>query len=489
MYSEHPLLEEIKRIEEERRSGCLKLRHDDQVVEFHFLDGLIEAVSSNLVEHRLGQYLLRKGFLNRSKLNKLLKISRRRKNTLGETALRLKILDASELTRLIHRQAYLLLRHCLADSLQIHSFEATSPYFDFSVPINPHTLLLELARNTSKVLALGSDQLIRLRKQKEVSSLPWSPEELSVISYLNGPQTLEGLVTSNGIQSSEVKKILQVLDDLGFLEVSDEGSSESNAVVKKEAFPLELLIPEIRNPAPSDKLEVLNNESSFISEQFASLKVEIDGTGTDRPTQVIGVSSPHPGDGKSLISSNLALSLSRDHGRRVIVLDCDLRNPALQSYFGVSLEPGITDYLTNQRLEPYCYIRRLKQLYLMTAGGFTHNPVELLSDNRMYGLIDYLRKEFDTIVLDSPPLQPIADARIVARLVDGILMVIRRGKTPYHAVENAFKILDRSKSLGVVFNDVKTHMFHTYYGYRYRKKSHPPYLVKRKEIGAQTKGL
>jgi len=466
MYREHPLIEEIERIQKEGRNGCLTLEHDDEVIQIHLRDGLIEAVSSNLTEYRLGQHLVKKGFLKPSKLNKLLRKSRRRKSPLGETALGLKILDASQLTPIIHRQAYVLLRHCLTNGLKIHSFEATSPCFNFSVPINPHSLFLELARKTSEALEFGSDQLIQLRKQG-VSSLPCSPQELSVLAHLNGPQTLEELISTTGMERSEVKKILEVFYTLGFIEITPPPSGEKSAFVKKEAFPLQLLIPEIKDSTPNDKLEVLNNKSSFISEQFASLKVRIDGTKTTRPTQVIGVSSPNAGDGKSLISSNLALSFARDPGRKVILVDCDLRNPALQNYFGISLEPGMTDYLIDKRLKPYCYIRRLGRLYLMSAGGSTPNSVELLSGQRMQELMDYLRKEFDTIVLDSPPLQPIADTSVVFRFVDGILMVIRRAKTPYRAVENAFETLDRSKLLGVVFNDVKPQMLHTYYDRRY----------------------
>ena len=331
MYKEHSLLEEIDRIEEQRQSGCLKLRQGDQEVEIHFREGLIEAVSSNFSEHRLGQYLLKEGFLDVPKLNKLLRKSRRKKNALGETALRSKILDASQLTRLIHLQASTLLRLCLAKGFQVQLFEAEAPSFNGSTPINPHALLLELARADSNALVLDSDHLIQLRKQKGMSFLPWSPQELSVLSYLNAPKTLEGLVSATGMERSKVRSILKVLFDLGFIEVSREFSGEKTSLAKK--IPLQLLIPEIRHPAPSDKLEVLMNRGSFVSEQFASLKVQIDGTGKDRQAQVISVCSAHLQDGKSLIASNLALSYAQDPGRRVILLDCDLRNPSIQQYF------------------------------------------------------------------------------------------------------------------------------------------------------------
>jgi len=479
-----PLLEEIDRIEEERKSGCLKLRHKDQVVEIHFREGLIEAVSSNLSKHRLGQYLLKEGLLDLPKLDKLLRKSRQRKNALGETALRSRILDASQLTHLIHLQASTLLRLCLVNGFQVHSFKAASLSFNCSTPINPHSLLLELARENATTLALDSDHLFQLRKQKKISSLPWSPRELSVISYLNTLQSLEGLISATGIERSEVRSILKVLFDLGFIEVSEKVPGANISREKNDSLPLELLIPEIRDSKPNDKLEVLKNEFSFVSEQFSSLKVQIDGTGKDRSTQIISVCSAYLKDGKSLIASNLALSYAQDPGRRVILLDCDLRNPNIQKYFGIPLEPGIINYLQDERLEPYCYMRRVGSLYFMTAGGIANNAVELLSHPRMRELIDYLRKEFDTVVVDSAPLDLVSDARILFRLVDGILMVIRRAKSPYGAVERTFKALDHSKFLGVVFNDVKPQLFHTYYNhgyYHYGYGQYPYHSVKKED--------
>jgi Mrp family chromosome partitioning ATPase len=103
----------------------------------------------------------------------------------------------------------------------------------------------------------------------------------------------------------------------------------------------------------------------------------------------------------------------------------------------------------------------------MTAGGITPNPVELLSMNRMKDLIEYLKTDFDTIILDVPPLAPIPDARIIAALSDGLIMVVRMGKTPYRSIENAFKMVDRNKLLGVVLNDVQAMPFHSYYNYGY----------------------
>ena len=115
-------------------------------------------------------------------------------------------------------------------------------------------------------------------------------------------------------------------------------------------------------------------------------------------------------------------------GRRVIIVDCDLRSPSLGDYLGVPSEPGLLQYLANGHLSPYCYVRRLQNLYFLTSGGVAPNPVEILSMHKMKQLIEHLKKDFDMIILDAPPYFPIADARIVTGLSDGLIMVVRRGK-------------------------------------------------------------
>jgi capsular exopolysaccharide synthesis family protein len=189
--------------------------------------------------------------------------------------------------------------------------------------------------------------------------------------------------------------------------------------------------------------------------------------------KAITVSSPDPQDGKSLISANLAFSFAMDPGRRTIIVDCDLRSPSLGKYLGVTSEPGLLQYLANGTLSPYCFVRRIENLYFMTAGGVAPNAIEILSMHKMKQLIERLKKDFDTIILDAPPYSPIADARVVTGLSDSLVMVVRRGKTSCSSTDRAFKAIDRNKLLGIVFNDVQPMLFHTYYNfgyYQYGKK-------------------
>lgn len=131
------------------------------------------------------------------------------------------------------------------------------------------------------------------------------------------------------------------------------------------------------------------------------------------------------------------------------------------------MEPGLIEYLEDDRLQAFCYMRRLENLYLMTSGGRTPHSVELLSLEKMKNLIQYLRVEFDTIILDSPPLAPISDAEILSSLSDGVILVVRSGKTSYVSLERAVRSLDQTKLLGVVLNDVQPRMFNTQYDHSY----------------------
>jgi capsular exopolysaccharide synthesis family protein len=330
---------------------------------------------------------------------------------------------------------------------------------------------LELCRNSSAPLEVPDGMQLVLANGVDLSVFPWYPQELSILNEVRHPSTPDELAKRTGISKANVQKILGVLDLLGVVDLVAPSESASNTAVLVPAseFAFDDLIPVVTNAVLHEKLEVARNESSFTSEQFKNLKVRIRQANSDKPIKVITISSPDPQDGKSLISANLAFSFALDPGRRVIVIDCDLRNPALDKYLGVPPQPGLLQYLGNGNLSPYCYVRRLESLYFLTAGGFAPNPIEILSMKKMKQLIEQLRQDFDTIILDAPPYSPIADARIVTALSDALALVVRYGKTPYSSIDQAFSAVDRNKLLGVVFNDVKPMLFHTYqkFGYYY----------------------
>jgi capsular exopolysaccharide synthesis family protein len=292
--------------------------------------------------------------------------------------------------------------------------------------------------------------------------------ELAILGELDGAASIEILTQSTGIEEPTVRKILAVFSRLGIIEQVGDSTAESapSSPIKKSEFAFERLVPFVSNAVFSEELEVVRNPSSFISEQFKTLKVRI-RQDHQNPPRVLTISSPEQRDGKSLVSANFALALAMDAGRRTVLVDCDLRSPSLDKYLGVVPEPGLIQHLSNGRFHAHCCMRRIGNLYFMTSGGISESPTEMLSLRKMKELIESLRKDFDTVILDAPPYSPIADAQIVSGLSDAVIMVIRSGKTSKSSIEQAFKVIDKKKLLGVVFNDVEPTLLNSYY-HRYQ---------------------
>jgi capsular exopolysaccharide synthesis family protein len=472
------LLEEIRRLQESHESGVLALTKQDQRVNVYYREGVIQAVSSNLDSHRIGAYLIRDGYLSEADVARVLSEAKREKILFGEAAVRRKYLDAPELADIVRRQSAELLKHAFKNSFVRESYTRGLRSYYTPANINVAFVLLELSRSNAGPFEASPDAVVTLNTSEDLSGVPWLPKELCVLGELSRTTTIAALLGSTGIEEYSLRRILGVLDRLGVLEtVSDHREVKSaapvdiggkTALIRQGSFPFDRLVPVVTNAVIGEKMEVVRNPSSFISEQFKTLKVRI-REDFENPPQVLTVSSPDQKDGKSLISANLGLALSMEPGRRTVIVDCDLRNPTLNKHLGVSSEPGLIQYLSNGHMQPYCYMRRMGNLFFLTSGGVSEDPIELLSLRKMKDLIEKLKVDFDTVILDAPPFSPISDARIVSGLSDGVIMVIRRGKTSLGSIENTFKVLDQAKLIGVVFNDVKPLLFNTYFNRGYYK--------------------
>ena len=155
-----------------------------------------------------------------------------------------------------------------------------------------------------------------------------------MLNHLNQPRTPQELVSVTGLDQSTLGKVLGVFHSLQLISVLESTDDEEKTLMVRDVFPFESLTPEIRKNGLSDKIETLLHESSFASEQFKSLKVRLSEASSSRPLRVITISSSLSGDGKSLVGINLAASFSKDPGRRVIIIDCDLRKPNLHKFLG-----------------------------------------------------------------------------------------------------------------------------------------------------------
>jgi protein-tyrosine kinase len=193
---------------------------------------------------------------------------------------------------------------------------------------------------------------------------------------------------------------------------------------------------------------------SLAAEQFRSLRTRVTRAENGRALRAIIITSPNKGDGKSLTAANLALTMAQEYQQRVLLIDADLRRPSLHRLFGISDTPGLSDVLMGgAALDEALVAMPEHRLTLLPAGLLPTHPAELLGSAPMRRVLDTLRTRFDRILIDMPPVAPLADVAIASPLADGVLMIVRAGVTPKPAIERALSGIDHAKVLGLVLND------------------------------------
>ena len=194
--------------------------------------------------------------------------------------------------------------------------------------------------------------------------------------------------------------------------------------------------------------------TSLAAEQYRSLRTRLKRAESGRSLRAIAITSPNKGDGKSLTAANLALTMAQEFQQRVLLIDCDLRRPSVHRLFGLSDGPGLGDVLMNAAdIDQALVALPDYHLTVLPAGLPPSRPAELLGSAAMRRLLDTLRTRFDRILIDVPPVAPLADLHILAPMIDGLLMIVRAGITPKPAIERALAGLDSSKVLGLVLNE------------------------------------
>lgn len=257
------------------------------------------------------------------------------------------------------------------------------------------------------------------------------------------------------------------------LSVAKEQEPEKGGFEKKEDFLLKKLdVSYHQNQYKIDKnLIVWRNPQSVEAEQFKILRTNLLFPVSGLPPKVIMVSSFLPGEGKSFTSSNLAVSIAQNINQNVLLMDCDLRKPSIHSIFGFDDAEGLSEYLLEGvSLSSIIAKTNIERLSIIPAGLVPDNPSELLSSRAMEDLIVEVKERYDDriIIIDSPPIKLTAEANVLARHVDGIVMVVKCGSTNRDLVSNAIDSIEKDKILGVVFNHFNKKKS-SYYGYDYGK--------------------
>ncbi|TFH30121.1 MAG: polysaccharide biosynthesis tyrosine autokinase, partial [Deltaproteobacteria bacterium] len=254
-----------------------------------------------------------------------------------------------------------------------------------------------------------------------------------------------------------------------FVDHLDDTIKDEEEAKRALGWPLLAMIPTIegvgKESGPAD-LVVQTNPKSSPAEAFRGLRTAIHFSSLKPDCKVVMITSSFPGEGKTTIAANLALTFAQS-GNRVLLVDCDLRRPALHKIFGHSRTPGVTEVLAgDEPLGKALHATGIENIALLTAGTIPPNPAELLSSGSMRDLLARARASYDTVILDAAPVIPVTDAALLTALTDLVVVVVEAGRIPDNALKRMKELLQSVQApvAGFVLND-RTALFSNTYGY------------------------
>jgi protein-tyrosine kinase len=189
------------------------------------------------------------------------------------------------------------------------------------------------------------------------------------------------------------------------------------------------------------------------TEEFRTLRSRLYHTREKKALKKILVTSALPKEGKSFTSANLAQVLVRQHGRRVLLIDADLRGPRLHMMLGTTASPGLSDYLQGKSDE-FSIMQQgpMENLFFIPSGDQISDPSELVANGRLKSLLQRVEALFDWIIIDSPPAVPVSDAGVLSKACDGVLLVVRSNATPVDMARRARQEFPDQALIGIVLN-------------------------------------
>ncbi len=275
---------------------------------------------------------------------------------------------------------------------------------------------------------------------------------------------------------------LVVTEEAGVAEPSSpievpHAASRANGLVKGDHKPIEV---DWRNflarcksipfrPAPETHLIDVERPHEVPGEEFRSLRTRLNHLQSQQDLHLIVITSASPAEGKTFTAVNLALAQSQLESP-VLLADLDLRRPVIHNLFQSERGPGFSDFILAEKPLEEC-IRRIEgtNLYFLPAGSQVKNPLELLNMRHVKQTLEGLRKIFNWVILDTPPLLFSADANLLSTLTDGTLIVVRIGSTTYDNVIRAMQTLCENNVLGIVANGARAGELYSKYTYYYSK--------------------
>ena len=219
-------------------------------------------------------------------------------------------------------------------------------------------------------------------------------------------------------------------------------------------------------------LVTLTHSKSVAAEAYRTLRTNIQFSSYDQEVRVITVTSSRPAEGKSTVACNMAITFA-ENGKKVLLVDTDLRRPTVHKKFKLPNSLGIVNVIMNMELlHEVVHHDVTEGLDIITSGVIPPNPSELLGSRKFQRFIDEMRDQYDTIILDSPPLLAVTDAQVLTTLSDGTVVVAQHGVTKKDEISQAKDLLEKVKGniLGVVLSQIPPEDNGYYYYYSYEDK-------------------
>ena len=315
------------------------------------------------------------------------------------------------------------------------------------------------------------DALQRLEAERSGtagSSLPAITElleraERSAASRSNAAQELERLAAVNSLEREReyLPGKPASVPELELLPEVVPAAEDGNAEILQECQTLHLSL------TPQNRLVTVSDSDSPAAEAFRLLSVRLRHLRRDRNLKKLLITSTIPQEGKSTVSANLACALAASTRRKVLLLEGDVRRPSLSKVFGLTSYPGLCEWLQGGRsLTSSIYRLEPGGIWLLPSGDGPVNPLELLESAKLLALMEELGSLFDWVIIDSPPVLPLADTSVWTRLADGILLVTRQGITQKRHLQRGLEGLESKKVIGAVLNSSKNSSDNQYYSYR-----------------------
>lgn len=303
-------------------------------------------------------------------------------------------------------------------------------------------------------------ELLRLAERREATK--W---ETAGLSGQSGASE-----TSRNLAARDIGKMPTVVDAPRSSEGIDVGLSQNHFDVLSQfkALPIAL--------TADSRLSCITDSGSPAAEAFRLLGVRIRHLRRERrQLKRVLITSTIPQEGKSMVTANLSCTLALKTTEKVLVMEGDLRRPSLLQMFGVKKKPGLTEWLESEcDLATIVYHLPDLNIWILPAGSAPSNALELLQSTRLSTLMQQLTQMFDWIVIDSPPILPLADTSVWMRLADGIILVTRQGTTEKRKLQRGVEAIEPEKLIGALINSSSNLVNNGYYSYYGPKDTETP---------------